>query len=277
MLNGKKQQDNKIKKIGIIAGNGRFPIIVAQNAQKLDIEVIAVAHIGETLAEIEEFADKTIWVKVGKLARMIDAFKQEGVKDVLMAGGIKKTRLFTDVIPDLKSILLLSKLACKQDDSILRAVAAELEKEGLTVRESHLFLRSILAPKGAVYGRKPGTKEMDDIHFGWNAAKEFGKLDVGQCIVIKNKVILAVEAVEGTDETIKRGGRLCKKGAIVVKVSKPGQDLRFDVPAVGPNTIQVMSEANANILAIEADKTLMIDKEEMLVLAKEKRISIISL
>jgi UDP-2,3-diacylglucosamine hydrolase len=250
-----------MNKIGLIAGNGTFPIAFARAAKQKGMRVIAVAHEGETLPELSQWVDGIFWIKVGQLGKLISIFKEQGVTDALMAGGIKKTRLFDGSMPDLRGIALLAKMVYKKDDSILRAVADELESEGITIRESTLYLDSILAAPGVLTKRKPSKDEQKDIDFGWHLAKEIGKLDIGQTVLVKDQAVLAVEAIEGTDEAIRRGGLLCGQGAVVVKVCKPQQDLRFDLPAIGTQTIQTMKQVKAVCLAIEARKTIVIDKE----------------
>lgn len=266
-----------MKKIGLIAGNGRFPILFADQMKAQGMEVIAVAHLGETLKELEEHVDRIFWIKVGQLGKLIKTFKREEVRDLVMAGGIKKTRLFTDVIPDLRAIQLLSTLKEKKDDTILRAIAKDLEKEGLFVKESTHYLKSLLVDEGALTQRKPGKKELLDIEYGWKVAKSIGKLDIGQTVIVKDKVILAVEAIEGTDEAIKRGGKLAEKDAIVVKICKPGQDMRFDLPTIGPETIQSMISVKASILAVEAGNTLLLDKDKTIEMAEKGGIGIIGI
>lgn len=263
-----------MKKIGLIAGNGRFPILFAEQMKKEGMEVIAVAHLGETLKELEEHVDRIFWIKVGQLGKLIKIFKREEVSDLVMAGGIKKTRLFTDVIPDLRAVQVLSSVKEKKDDAILRAIASDLEREHLYVKESTFYLKSLLVQEGSLTTRKPNKKELKDIEYGWKTAKSIGKLDIGQTVVVKERVILAVEAIEGTDEAIKRGGRLGESGSIVVKICKPDQDLRFDLPTIGPETIRSMIQAKAAILAVEADVTLLVDKEETLALAEKEGIGI---
>jgi hypothetical protein len=203
-------------------------------------------------------------------------FKQEGVVDVLMAGGIKKTRFFGNTMPDLRGMAMLAKMVHKKDDSLLRAVADELKSEGIIVRESTLYLDSIVAQKGILTKRKPAKPERQDIEFGWQMAKEIGRLDIGQTVVLKDQVILAVEAIEGTDEAIRRGGVLCGKGAVVVKVCKPQQDLRFDLPAIGTQTIRSMAEVKASCLAIEAGKTIILERETVIRDADRADITIIA-
>jgi len=264
-------------KIGLIAGNGTFPIAFARAAKQKGMQVIAVAHEGETMPELAQWVDALFWVKVGQLGKLISIFKEQGVKDVLMAGGIKKTRLFGGGIPDMRAIAMLAKMIHKKDDSILRAVAQELESEGITVRESTLYLENIVASAGNLTKRKPSKEERQDIEFGWQMAKEIGRLDIGQTVVVKDQAVLAVEAIEGTDEAIRRGGLLCGKGAVVVKVCKPQQDLRFDLPAIGTQTIKTMEQVKASCLAVEAGKTIIIDREAVVSDADRTGIAIVAI
>ncbi len=265
------------KKIGLISGGGKFPVIFSEAAQREGFEIIAIAHKGETAPELGGVVDKIFWLKLGQLGKIIEIFKQEGVSDVVMAGGIDKKNIYRKVWPDMKAISVWSKLKNRLDDGILRALAGVLEEEGITVRESTLFLQSLLAPKGILTRRKPTEDEMKDVEFGWKVAKEIGQLDIGQCVVVKDLVILAIEAIEGTDETIRRGGRLANKGAVVVKVLKPKQDLRFDLPAVGLQTILTMKEVGASCLAIESEKVIIFDREGMIKEADRKRLAIVAL
>ena len=266
-----------MQKIGLIAGNGSFPIEFARAARLKGLTVVAVAHEGETLPELAEWTDAIFWIKVGQLGKLIKIFKEQGVRDVLMAGGIKKTRLFDGAMPDLRGAALLARMLAKKDDSILRAVAEELESEGITVRESTLYLDTLLAPPGVLTKRKPSKEEWKDVSFGWQMAKEIGRLDIGQTVVVKDQAVLAVEAIEGTDEAIRRGGKLCGEGAVIVKVCKPHQDLRFDLPATGLQTIASMKEVRASCLAIEAGKTIVIQQESVLSGANAAGIAIVSL
>jgi hypothetical protein len=266
-----------MNKIGLIAGNGTFPIAFAKAAKQKGIQVIAVAHEGETLPELAQWVDGIFWIKVGQLGKLISIFKEQGVKDVMMAGGIKKTHFFSGAVPDLRGIAFLAKMVYKKDDSILRGVAAELESEGITVRESTLYLDSILAAPGVLTKQKPSKSEQQDIDFGWQMAKEIGKLDIGQTVLVKDRAVLAVEAIEGTDEAIRRGGSLCGQGAVVVKVCKPQQDLRFDLPAIGTQTIKIMAQVKASCLAIEAGKTIIIEREAVIADADKAGISIVAI
>ena len=264
-------------RIGVIAGNGRFPIIFADNARKMGLQVYAVAHGGETEPELEQHVDRIHWVKIGQLNKLINAFKADGVRNVVMLGGIKKTHVYSHARPDFRVLALATKLALWKDDDILRALAAELEKDGITICESTFGLEGILVEEGTLTSRQPTKKEWVDIRYGWDVAKETGRLDIGQCVVIKDRVVVAVEAVEGTDEAIKRGGELAKDGAVVVKRSKPQQDLRFDLPAVGPRTIEVMQSVKASVLAVEAGRSVMLDREVLLRTAEEAGIAVVGL
>jgi len=262
--------------IGLIAGGGRFPFMVASSARKQGVRVVAVAHQGDTDPALADSVDKITWVKLGQLGKLINSFKKDGVRKALMAGTITKSRMFGKVRPDLKGLSLLSRIAILHDDGILRAVAAELAKEDIEIVSSIHYLPELLAPKGCLTKKRPGRKQEADIEFGWKVAKELGRLDVGQCVVIRDKTVLALEAIDGTDETIKRGGRIAGKDAVIVKISKPDQDLRFDVPSVGLETIKVMSQVKASVLAVEAGKTLIFDKPEMLEYADSLGISVVA-
>lgn len=261
--------------IGLIAGNGRFPIIFAENARKMGLRVSAVAHQGETAPELADVVDQIHWVRIGQFGKVVRALKGDGVQQAVMLGGMKKTHLFSDVRPDFLAISFFSKLKSWKDDGILRAIADGLHGEGITIRESTFGLTDILVKEGELTKRRLSKKERADVEYGWTVAKEIGQMDIGQCVVVKDRVIVAVEAVEGTDEAIRRGGTLARKGAVVVKRCKPQQDLRFDLPAVGPQTIQVMGEVQASVLAIEANKTVVLDREEMLKIAHQHDITIV--
>ena len=265
------------ERIGLIAGNGRFPIIFAENAKRLGYAISAVAHIGETEPELERYVERIHWVEIGQFNKLIQALKGDGVRQAVMLGGIKKTHVFTTVRPDLRALAVASRLKQLKDDAILREVATELESEGIQIRESTFGLRGILVEEGSLTKRAPSKKEWEDIRYGWEVAQEIGRLDIGQCVVVKNRVVVAVEAVEGTDEAIGRGGALARDGAVVVKRSKPQQDLRFDLPAVGPTTVEAMSSVKASVLALEADRCVLLDREEMLRKAEQAGIAIVGL
>jgi hypothetical protein len=249
--------------IGIIAGGGQFPLLFIEAAHKAGRRVVVVAHKGETDDEVVRAADAVCWVKLGQLGKLISFFKQEGVGETVFLGTITKTQIFRDILPDLKGISLWNKIDRKQDDAILRAIAETLEIEGIKVLESTLYLRHLLFPIGVITKKKPSKKQRRDIEFGWQNARAIGKLDIGQCVVVRDCTVLAVEAIEGTDATILRGGALAKEKAVVVKVKKPGQDFRFDLPATGLTTIRSLQKVKGAVLAVEAGLSLIFDRELM--------------
>ncbi len=252
------------KNIGVIAGGGQFPQLFIEAAKKKGRRVVVIAHKGETDPKIAEYADSVCWLKLGQLGKLFSFFKKEKVQETVFLGTITKTRIFRDVMPDLKALSLWNKIDRKQDDAILRAIATALENEGIKVLESTLYLRHLLFPQGVLTKTKPSKKQRQDIAFGWRNARAIGELDIGQCIVVRDCTVLAVEAIEGTDAAILRGGSLAKEKAVVVKVRKPGQDFRFDLPATGPTTIKTLRDVKGSVLAVEAGQSLLFDKEQMI-------------
>jgi len=273
----RKSANGAMKKIGLIAGGGQFPILFARAARNNGVEVVAVALKGEADKQLETEVNECAWVSLGSLGRMIETFHKAEVSEVAMAGAVAKTKLYGKIRPDWQAVRLLARMLHKKDDSILRSFTEELEANGIRVRPSTIFLPELLAPPGNLTRRRPNVRERRDIAFGWSLAKDIGKLDVGQCILVRDQSVLAVEAIEGTDATIRRGGQLGKTEVVVVKVSKPHQDLRFDVPAVGLQTIETMKEVGASVLVVEAGKTLMFDQKKMIQAADDARIAILSL
>jgi len=268
--------EEPVSVIGIIAGGGRFPIMAAAAAREKGLKVVAVAHLGETEPALESAADEIVWVKLGQLGQVIKALKRHGVRQALMAGTITKRRMFEGIRPDLRGLALASKLALFHDDDILRAVSREFAKDGIEIVPSTTFLPGLVAPGGCLTRRKLSRGELEDVRCGWRIAKELGRLDIGQCVVVREKAVLAVEAIDGTDATIRRGGAIAGEKAVVVKVSKPTQDLRFDMPTVGLQTVELMVEVRAAVLAVEAGKTLMFDREAMIAKAEKAGIKIVS-
>src|SRR3990170_4336437 len=258
------------KKLGIIAGDGRFPVILAASARENGFSVVAVAHTGLSSQDIEKVAERTHWINVGEVSRLVEIFKSEGITEAIMAGGVSKGLMFRNIKPDLRALSLLFKLKDRKDDTILRALANELEKEGIMIREATTYVKSILAGDEVLTRRTPSEEEWRDIAFGMKIAKEIGRLDIGQCIVVKQCAVLAVEA-------IRRGGRLANGGAVVVKICKPGQDIRFDLPTIGPGTIETMKEVAAQILAVEAGVTVVIDRESMIKSADAAGITVVGI
>ena len=268
---------NKTDKIGIIAGGGQFPLLFAKAAHSQGLKVYAAAHQGETDETLEDHVERLQWVKLGQLGKIIDFFKQEEVKKAVFIGSITKINIFRDVRPDLKGLGLWNKINIKQDDAILRAVADRLEKDGIEVVASTGYVPELLFPKGILTRKKPTKDQMSDIVFGWEIARSLGNLDIGQCVVVRNKTVLAVEAIEGTDAAILRGGSLGKEKAVVVKLRKPNQDLRFDLPAIGMKTIDTMKEVHASVLAVEAEYALFFDRESVIQAANNAGIVIVGI
>jgi len=251
------------RNIGIIAGGGQFPLLFIEAARDAGRKVIVIAHKNETSEAVADAADAVCWVKLGQLGKMIKFFKDQAVGETVFLGAITKTRIFRDVLPDLKCIALWNSIDTKQDDAILRAVAGALEHEGIKVLESTLYLRHLLFPKGILTRKKPSKGQREDIAFGWRHARAIGSLDIGQCVVVRNLSVAAVEALEGTDAAILRGGGLVKEKAVVIKVKKPGQDFRFDLPATGLTTIESLKTVNGAVLAVEAGQSLLFDRQQV--------------
>ncbi|MHB8150846.1 MAG: LpxI family protein [Desulfobulbia bacterium] len=261
--------------IGIIAGGGQFPKLFAEAAKKAGREVVIVAHQGESWPELETVADRFCWVKLGQLGRIISFFREHDVTETVFLGAITKTKIFKDVWPDLKGLTLWNKIDIRQDDAILRAVAGVLEQEGIHVLESTLYLKDLLFPKGVLTKKKPTAEQMEDIRFGWQTARAIGALDIGQCVVVRDRTVLAVEAIEGTDAAITRGGTLGKEKVVVVKVKKPKQDFRFDLPAIGVKTIETMASVKAAVLAVETGQSLLFDREAVIEAANRAGIVVV--
>lgn len=264
-------------RLGLIAGNSRFPLIFVQAAHAEGIPLTVVAHQNETPDEIAALVTDLTWVRVGELGKIIKTFQAAGVTQAVMVGGIRKSGAFTNIQPDERGLAFISRLPSLQDDVILRGIAQELESEGITIVESTRFLTSLLPQAGILTTQSPTIQQWQDIYFGFAAARDIGRWDIGQSVVVKRRAVIAIEGIEGTNSAIRRGGELGGTGTVIVKVSKPQQDLRFDVPAVGPDTIAVMQEVKADVLALEAGKTLMIDKEEFLHRANDCGIAIVAL
>lgn len=267
--------DKKI--LGLIAGNGKFPLLFAQKARSKGYCVIAAAIHGDTSFALKFSVDKLMWFKVGELKKLFAFFAQEGVREVIMAGQVNPDNLFEkNVVFDGEFQQIFNAIRDRKADTIFAAIADKLQTQGIRLVDSTFLLKEYLAPKGTLTQRGPTGQELDDIEFGRNIAKVMGGLDVGQTVVVKEKAIVAIEAMEGTDRTIARGGAIAREGAVVVKMSKPDQDLRFDVPVVGPRTIQTMIRARARCLGIEAGKTLLLDRDRCVRLANKAGICIVA-
>jgi hypothetical protein len=265
-----------VERIGIIAGSGRFPVLFAETATRRGVEVVAVAHRGETDPELERVAAAVTWVYPGEIEALIQALHAAGVRRTVMVGGITKQRLFHDFRPDERALRVIARVGKLRDDLLLRALAAELEGEGITVVESTLFLSEIVPAAGLLTARAPTAEEWADIRVGFRAAKVIGQFDIGQSVVVRGGAVMAVEGIEGTDATIRRAGQLVNGDIVVVKACKPTQDLRFDLPAVGPQTIRVLAEVRGRALAIEAGRTITLDRRELVALADAASITVVA-
>jgi DUF1009 family protein len=261
-------------KIGLIAGNGQFPFLVLEGARKAGASVAVAAIREETDPEIEKFADHLTWVGVGQLGKMLRFFKNEGVEKAIMAGQVKHVQIFSSSIPDLRMVKMLLRLPRKNTDALIGAVADELASEGIELIDSTYFLKDYLPQTGALTKRGPDERERGDIEYGLEVAHEIARLDLGQTILVRDRACVAIEAMEGTDAVIRRAGELARGRLTVVKIAKPDQDMRFDVPVVGLSTILTMIDAGATCLCLTADKTLMFERDEMIKLADRHKIAI---
>jgi UDP-2,3-diacylglucosamine hydrolase len=263
-------------KFGLIAGNGKFPFLVVEGARKAGASLSVVAINEETDKSIENIAEKVIWVGIGQLGKMISFFKKEGVSKVIMAGQVKHVQIFSGALPDLRMLKMLWNLPQRNTDALIGGIADEMAKEGIELIDSTYFIKDQLAQEGILTKRKPDDTERGNIEYGLRIAGEIARLDLGQTIVVRAKACVAVEAMEGTDAVIKRAGELAKGKLTVVKVAKPNQDMRFDVPVVGVPTIQTMIAAGATCLCLTPNKTLIFDREEMLKLANDHKICVVA-
>jgi UDP-2,3-diacylglucosamine hydrolase len=263
-------------KIGLIAGNGDYPLHFAKAAKAQGKKIITAALEGETNPELNTLVDSFTWVGLGQLNKLIDTFKKEQVAQVVMAGQVKHFRLFDLLKLDLRAAALLQRLPNKKADTILGGVAEELGKEGIALVDSRIFLEKFIPQAGVLTKVRPNKEQEKDIEFGLKIAKGVAALDIGQTVVVKDRAVLSVEAMEGTDQTILRGGRIGKGDVIVVKVSKPNQDFRFDVPIIGENTIAVLREAGAQVLAFCAGETLVLNLEVVIKLADTNKLCLVA-
>lgn len=261
---------------GLIAGNGKFPFLVVEGARRAGAEVSVVAIKEETDPSIERVAERVEWIGIGQLGKMIRFFKREGVRQAIMAGQVKHVQIFSGAIPDVRMLKMLMRLPRRNTDALIGAVANELADEGIELIDSTYFLQDQLPREGVLTRREPSKDERADIEYGLEVAREIARLDLGQTIVVRSRACVAIEAMEGTDACIRRAGELARGRLTVVKVAKPDQDMRFDVPVTGPPTIRTMIEAGATCLCLTAGKTLMFDREEMLALAEKNRVAVVA-
>jgi DUF1009 family protein len=264
-------------RFGLIAGNGRFPFLVLEAARSQGIEMVVAAIKEETFPEIEKEAKCVHWMSLGQLGKLIKTFKSEGVNRAVMAGQVKHKQIFSGIIPDLKMIQMLAGLATKSTDSLIGGVARVLEDEGIQLMDSTAFLEPLLPDPGLLTDRAPTEEEQRDLDYGCQIARELGRLDLGQSVVVSDGACVALEAMEGTDAVVRRASSLANgRRLVLVKLAKPSQDLRFDVPVIGPDTLRTMTECKVSALAIEAKKTLMIDREAVISTANAHGVAIVA-
>ena len=267
-----------MEKIGLLAGAGKLPVECARAARLLGYEVYAVALLTETDSELKELVTDYRAISVAELDAVIKYLKEKDIHKVTMLGKVTKELLFAgNLKPDLRMMQLIATLPNQSDDTIMLAFVQELAKEGITAFDQTSLIAKLMPPKGNITKGEPTEDEKKDLEFGLKMARELGRLDVGQTVVVKNCAVMALEAIEGTDACIKRGGELARGGAVVVKTAKPQQDSRFDVPTVGLKTIETMVSVKAAVLGIEAGKTLLVEKEKVVALAEANGIKIVAL
>jgi len=263
-----------VNKLGIIAGNGVFPIEVAEAARRRGYAVIAVAHRGETEERLAELCEEITWIRVGELQTMIDAFKRAGVAEAAMAGGIARARLGESFAPDARAIAMLARVGRFSDDALLRAIAAEIESDGIAMIDPVPLLDDALAGRGRLAGPEPSASQLKDLRLALGVMRALGSFDVGQAAAVRDGVVGAIEAIEGTDAALRRAAALCGRGLVVAKVAKPGQDLRFDRPAIGPATIQLLSEIGATMIGVETGQALILERVRTLAAASSAGITV---
>ena len=262
--------------LGIIAGNGVYPRLLADSARKAGVKkIVAAAFSGETDPSLEQHVELVEWMRVGQLSRLLKFSRAQKIHQAIMAGQIAPKNLF-DFRPDWKALLMLARLKQRNAESIFTAIADELANIDVQLLPATSFLEEFLAPVGLIAGPKLSRREEEDVDLGWRTAKEIARLDIGQTVIVKNGTVLAVEGFEGTNEAIKRGGALAHEGAVMIKLAKPNQDMRFDVPVIGVETIRVASEAQVRVIALEAGKTLLLERDAIVDLAERAKISIVA-
>ncbi len=264
------ERDNK--KFGLIAGKGELPLILAKQIKKENVELIIISLIKDEQTELYSIADRFYSYDLGQAQVIIETLLSEGVQEIFMIGKIDKEIIFDKSKLDSKAIAILAKLKDKDDNAIMKAIVDELEHVGIKVLDQTQFLSDLLAKKGVLTNKQPDANQWLDIEYGLLMAKKIASLNIGQLVVVKDRNVLAVEAQEGTDETILRAGRLGKGGIVVAKTSKPDHDIRFDIPTVGVSTIKTMIKAKADILAIESGKVLIVDKDKLIKIADKSKI-----
>lgn len=263
--------------IGLIAGGRQFPIMVAKGVKARGFKLVVAGFTGHTNMDVVSYADVWQELKLGKLGKLISYFKSNGVEKIIMAGTINKPKVMDVRHLDMRAVKLIFSQKNKGDSAILGILANEMAKEGMPVVPAHEYLPELLTPKGTLTRREPDEREWEDLRFAWKIAKELGRMDVGQCLVVREGIVAAVEALEGTDRAIRRGCELGGSGCVVLKVFKPGQQEQVDLPSFGLDTIKTMADGGATCFGIEADKSLLFDREEAISFADKHKISIVGI
>ena len=263
-----------MNKFGLIAGNGVFPLEVASGVRRHGMSVIALAHQGETDERLAEMVDEITWIKVGELQRMIDIFRAAGVETAAMAGGISRANRAASFAPDARALAMLRRIGRFSDDAVLRGVAGEIESAGISVIDPVPFLDGALAGAGLQAGPEPTEGQLDDLRLAVEVIRAIGSFDIGQAVVVRDGVVAAVEAIEGTDAALRRAASLYGKGLVVAKAAKRSQDLRFDRPAIGPATIALLAETAAAMIGVEANQAMILERQRTLASARSAGVTV---
>ncbi len=264
------------QKQALIAGDGQLPVIMAENAAKNGLEVICISLSNDNYKSLKKVCSKVYSAAPGEVLKIQKILQDEEIKQLTFLGKVHKGLILKRPKFDKKALEVLKAAKKLNDDQVMLLIVAELEKIGVTVLDQTLFIKNLMIPAGVLGNLKPTEEQINDVQYGYSMAKEMGKLDIGQSVVVKDKMIMAVEAIEGTDKCIERGGRIAKKGAVVVKVSKPAQDKRFDIPAVGLNTLKIMRKFKLSVLAVEANETIIVEQEKVVDFANKNKIIIMA-
>lgn len=261
---------------GLIAGDGELPVKFAENAQKSGFSVVAISLSSDNKKELRKFCDKVYDFGPGEISKIKNTLQAENIHQLTFLGKVHKGMLLKNPRLDKEAIELLKSALRLNDDAVMMLAVDELSKIGVEVLDQTIFIKSLMVPKGVLGKIEPTEEQLRDVEYGYEIAKKIGSIDIGQSVVVKNKMIMAVEAIEGTDCTIIRGGSLAKNGAVVVKVAKPAQDKRFDIPAIGINTLKKMKQVKAKVLAVEADETIIVQQEKMIEFANKNKIVVMA-
>lgn len=264
------------QKQGLIAGDGLLPVKMAQYAKDNGFDVIAISFSSDNYNQLRKYCSKVYSCCPGELLKIEKILKQEEIKQLTFLGKVHKGLILKRPKFDAKALELLRNAEKLNDDAVMLGLIAELDQRNITVLDQTIFIKNLMIPAGVLGKSKPNAAQMEDVNYGFSTAKEMGKLDIGQSVVVKDKMIMAVEAIEGTDKCIRRGSKLAKKGASIIKVSKPSQDKRFDIPTVGLKTLHVMKKYKASLLAVEANETIIVDQEKVIKYADKNNIVIMA-